>query len=129
MKSTFLNDYKVLIIGLLSAVALALNEVFKTGGASTKALVFAAFVAAVSFLANNLRGQWATIAGIVGTTLTTYITMEQNGTISWQQLILQTIVALLAVVASPAKSRGYEHTTAIQQAKTQGEKKKPTPLG
>jgi hypothetical protein len=84
MKSTFLNDYKVLIIGLLSAVALALNEVFKTGGASTKALVFAAFVAAVSFLANNLRGQWATIAGIVGTTLTTYITMEQNGTISWQ---------------------------------------------
>jgi hypothetical protein len=126
MKSTFWNDNKVLIIGLLSAVALALNEIFKTGGASTKALVFAAFVAALSFLANNLRGQWASIAGILGTTLATYITMDQTGSVSWQQLILQAVVALLAVVSPPAKSRGYEHTQTIENAKSQGERMKPS---
>lgn len=129
MKSSFFNDNKVLIIGLLSAVALAMNELFVKGQSSTKALVFAAFIAALSFLANNLRGQWATIAGILGTSLATYVTMDQTGTISWPQLIMQAVIALLAVVAPPAKSRGYEHSNTIEQAKYAGEKIKPTALG
>jgi hypothetical protein len=126
MNTSFWNTYKVLIVGLLSAVALALSDVFQTGGATTKGLVFAAFIAALSFLANNLRGQWASIAGIIGTTLATYITMDQTGTVSWQQLILQAVVALLAVVAPPAKSRGYEHTMTIEQAKAAGERARPS---
>jgi hypothetical protein len=126
MNSSFWNSYKVLIVGLLSAVALALSDVFQTGGATTKGLVFAAFIAALSFLANNLRGQWASIAGIFGTALATYITMDQTGTISWPQLIIQAVVALLAVVAPPAKSRGYEHTMTIEQAKAAGERARPS---
>lgn len=129
MKSSFWNDNKVLIIGLFSAIALALNELFMKGESSTKALVFSGFIAALSFLANNLRGQWATIAGIVGTTLATYITMDQSGSISWPQLIMQAVIALLAVMAPPAKSRGYEHTNTIEQAKYAGEKHTPTALG
>jgi uncharacterized membrane protein len=129
MKSSFFNDNKVLIIGLFSAVALALNEVFSKGDYNSKALVFAAFIAALSFLANNLRGQWATIAGILGTTLSTYITMDQTGNISWPQLIMQAVIALLAVVAPPAKSRGYEHTQTIENAKGAGERIKSTMLG
>lgn len=129
MNSNFWNNNKVLIIGLLSAIALALNELFMKGESSTKALVFAAFIAALSFLANNLRGQWATIAGILGTSVATYVTMDQSGTISWAQLIMQAVIALLAVVAPPAKSRGYEHTNTIEQAKYSGEKIKPTALG
>jgi hypothetical protein len=126
MNSSFWNSYKVLIVGLLSAVALALSDVFQTGGATTKGLVFAGFIAALSFLANNLRGQWASIAGIFGTALATYITMDQTGTISWPQLIIQAVVALLAVVAPPAKSRGYEHTMTIEQAKAAGERARPS---
>lgn len=129
MKSTFFNDNKVMIVGLLSAVALALNEIFVKGDYNTKALVFSAFIAALSFLANNLRGQWSTIAGILGTSLSTYLTMDQTGTISWPQLILQAVIAILAVVAPPAKSRGYEHTTTIENAKYQGERIKPTTIG
>lgn len=129
MNSSFWNNNKVLIIGLLSAVALALNEIFVKGDYNTKALVFSAFIAALSFLANNLRGQWATIAGILGTTLATYVTMDQTGSISWPQLIMQAVIALLAVVAPPAKSRGYEHTATIEDARYQGERKVPTTIG
>lgn len=129
MNSNFWNNNKVLIIGLLSAVALALNEIFVKGDYNTKALVFAAFIAALSFLANNLRGQWATIAGILGTTIATYVTMDQTGNVSWPQLIMQAVIALLAVVAPPAKSRGYEHTVTIEGARYQGERKVPTAIG
>jgi cell division protein FtsW (lipid II flippase) len=121
MKQSFFNEYKVVILGLISAVALALNELFIQHESSTKVLVYAAFLAAVSFLAKNLRGQWATIAGIVGTALSTYITQEQSGSISWPQIIMQAVIAFLAVVAPPPKSRGYEHTQTIQNAKAAGE--------
>lgn len=126
MKRTFFEENKVVILGLTMAVALALNELVIKGEKSTKALVFAGFLAGLSFLANNLRGQWASIAGIFGTALTTYITMESTGTISWPQIILQAVIAYLAVVAPPAKSRGYEHTNTIEQAKSQGERIYPS---
>lgn len=127
MKQSFFQANKVLIFGLLSAIALGLNEAFSTGGASTKVLVFAAFLAALSFLANNLRGQWATIAGVIGTALTTYITMDQAGTISWPQIILQAVLALLAVFTPPAKSKGYEYTGTVTAARAEGEAIKPSP--
>jgi hypothetical protein len=128
MKQNFFNEYKVVIIGLLSAVALALNELLIQGEASTKVLIFSGFLAALAFLAKNLRGQWATIAGIFGTALSTYVTQEQTGTVSWAQIILSAAIAFLAVVAPPAKSRGYEHTQTINAAKVTGEKIAPTPI-
>jgi hypothetical protein len=88
--------------------------------------VYAGFLAALSFLAKNLRGQWATISGIVATALSTYVTQEQSGAISWPQIILQAVIAFLAVVAPPAKSRGYEHTQTIQNAKAAGETTHPS---
>lgn len=123
------NKNKVLIVGLLTAVLLAAQELLKTGESSTKVIVFASFLAALTFLAQNLRGQWATIAGILGTAISTYVTMEQTGSVSWSQIILQALLALLAVVAPPPKSRGYENTVTIEQAKYQGEKKTPTTMG
>jgi hypothetical protein len=129
MNQSFFNQYKVVILGCLSAIALALYDLTKTGETSTKVLVFAGALALTSFLANNLRGQWASIAGIVGTAITTYVTMDQQGAISWSQLILQLVVAMLAVAAPPPKSRGYEHTATISNARYDGERKAPTVLG
>lgn len=122
----FLNKNKVLILGLLSAIALAVYELMKSGESSSKVLAFAAALAATSWMANNLRGQWATIAGVVGTAISTYLTMEQQGTISWAQLILQIVIALLAVVSGPAKSRAYESTSTIASAKAEAERKQPS---
>lgn len=125
-KQSFFQANKVLIIGLLTAIALAVNELVIKGESSTKVLIYAAGLAAASFLSNNLRGQWASIAGIFGTGLLTYITMEQNGHVSWLQLLGQAVVAFLAIVAPPAKSRGYEHSNPIEQAKSEGERLKPS---
>ncbi len=126
MKQTFFNENKVLIFGLLSAVALTLNETFGAGEVNLKVLVFAALIAGASFLAKNLRGQWATIAGLVGTAITTYLTMEQQGNISWAQLVLQVVIGFLAITMPPAKSVGYERTPVIENAKAQGEEVKPS---
>lgn len=122
----FLNKYKVLIVGLLMAVALPLQEIIVHGAASTQVLVFAAFTAALSYVARNFRGQWATIAGLLGTTLATYITMQTAGAVSWSQLVLQFVISILAALTPPAKSRGYENTPEIKLAKQEGEVAVPT---
>ena len=122
----FLNKYKVLIVGLLMAVALPLQEIIVKGAASTQVLVFAAFTAALSYVARNFRGQWATIAGLLGTTLATYITMQTSGAVSWSQLVLQFVISILAALTPPAKSRGYENTPEIKLAKQEGEVAVPT---
>lgn len=125
-KNSFLNKNKVVIFGLLSAILLAINEILKTEGANVKVLIFAGGIAGASFLANNLRGQWASIAGLAGTSLATYLTMEQTGTISFQQLVFQIILGFLAIVSSPAKGVAYEHSPVIEQAKAQAEAITPT---
>lgn len=125
MKS-FFNKYKVLIIGLLTAVALPLNDLITTGETSAKVLAFASVTALLSYAARNFRGQWATIAGFLGTTVATYLTMQENGSVSWAQLVLQLLLQLLAAAAPPAKSRGYENTDLIESAKQKGELAVPT---
>lgn len=122
----FFGNNKVVIIGFLTAVALAVSELIKGGESSTKVLIFSAAIAAASWLARNLRGQWATITGLLGSALSTYLTMVQAGTVSWSQLILTLVVSLLAVLSAPAKSIGYEHTDIIMEAKKEGELTNPT---
>lgn len=124
---TFFNNNKVLIIGLASAIALAVSELVKGGEASIKMLVFSGLIAAASYLGRNLRGQWASIVGLVGNALAAYLTQEQNGSVSYAQLILQFVVSLLAVIAAPAKSIGYEKTPVIENAKEEGKEIKPIP--
>jgi uncharacterized membrane protein YhhN len=121
----FFSKNKVLLFGLLSAVIIPLHELYAHGQVSIKVAVFAVFTAGLTWAARNLRGQWATIAGLLGTAVSTYITMDQNGSISWPQLILQFVIAVLAAVAPPAKSLGYEKSDVIESAKLQGEKIEP----
>lgn len=118
---------KVLIIGLLSAVLLAVSELIKGGQSSTKVLIFSGLIAAAGFLANNLRGQVASIIGLLGNSLTVFLTMQQQGTVSWAQLLIQFMVGVLAILAAPAKSEGYEKTELIKEAKKEGEIIQPSP--
>jgi hypothetical protein len=125
MKAWF-NKYKVIIFGLLAAIALPINDLITQGGVSTKAIVFAGVTAALTFAARNLRGQWATIAGLLGTTATYYLTMDTSGNVDWSKIIMFFIVQILAIVAPPAKSVGYERTDTIMEAKQEGEEIKPS---
>lgn len=125
--SNWFSKNKVLIIGLLSAIALPIYDLVSKGETSTKVIIMAAAVALTSYLSRNLRGQWQTIAAIVATVLATYIAQDKAGTVSIWQLIMQFIVLFLGASSSPAKSIGYEHTTVIAEAKREGENIVPTP--
>lgn len=118
---------KVLIIGLASAIALPVYELISKGDTSSKIIITAVAVALTSYLARNLRGQWQTIASIVGTVLATYIVQDQTGNVSVAQLIMQFIILFLGASSAPAKSIGYEHTPVIMEAKKEGESIVPTP--
>lgn len=123
----FLHKNKVLIVGLLSAIALPVYELIQKGETSAKVIAMSAAVALTAYLSRNLRGQWGTIAGIIGTMLATYITQDQTGQpISWAQIVLQGVILFLAASSAPAKSVGYEQAPVIAQAKQEGEKAVPT---
>jgi hypothetical protein len=117
MKQNFFQKNKVVISGAVLATTLAIMELSKAGEASTKALIFAGAIALTAFLARNLRGQWSTIATMLGTSVATYVSMEQTGNVSWLQLVGQAIVLFLGATAPPAKDREYEHSTPILEAK------------
>lgn len=121
MVKQFIEKNKVFLLGLLGAIGLGLSSFVGQPEFEIKPLVYAVIAAAVSYLANNLRGQWVSIAGIFGTMFSTFMTMETTGTISWNQLILQGVVMLLSVVAPPPKPEGYEQTKIISDAMTKGE--------
>lgn len=125
MKEWILKN-KVVIIGLLSACLLAVSELVKGGNASVQVLIFSGLIAGASWVARNLRGQWATIIGIFGNALAAYLTQQETGNVSYAQLLLQFIVSLLAVIAAPAKSIGYEQSATITEAIKEGEVIQPT---
>lgn len=127
MKSFFMKN-KVLIVGLLSAILLAVSEVVKGNEASIKMLVFSGLIAAASFLARNIRGQAGTIIGLFGNALAAWLGQLETGSVQYSQLVLQLIISVLAVLSAPAKSLGYEKTDAIVDAKKEGEKIASTPI-
>lgn len=122
----FLLKNKVVIIGVLTAIALAVSELVKGGDASIKVIVFSGIIAGASWIARNLRGQAATIIGLVGNAVAAYLTMMENGTVSYAQLIIQFLVSFLAVLAAPPKSAGYEKAEPIVAAKKEGEAIQPS---
>lgn len=118
----FFSKHKVMILGFLSAVALPLHELITKGAVTdNKVLVFAGATAALTWFARNLRGQWATISGVVLTTFAVYVAMhEAGGEIQWRTIIMTFAVQLLAALSSPPKDRGYEKTSTIVDAKAEG---------
>ena len=117
------NNYKVLILGFISAIAMPLYELQTTGQTSPKILLLAASTAAITWISRNLRGQWFTIAGLVGSSLITALT---DGVINWRAVVLQILIQIIGVALPPAKSVGYERTAIIMETKKEGEQAVPT---
>lgn len=114
----FLSDNKVIIFGLLSAAAMTVQQLTSQFATDYKVLAFAAFVASISFLAKNLRGQWASILGSLLPTLAVMLdNIETHTPLSWPGLIGGVGLALSGLFAPPAKSLSYEKTPEIVAAK------------
>ena len=114
----FFQANKVLIFGLLSAIAMTVQQYTGSAKVDYKVLGLAALVAAIGFLAKNLRGQSATILASLVPSLGIILTQAQsNVPISWMQIMTSAAIAIAGVFAPPTKSLAYEQAPAIVAAK------------
>ena len=116
----FFNANKVFILGLLSALAVVLQQFLGVETVDWLALGFAAFIAILSYIANEWRGQGMTILGIIGTVagvLSSNLIYGQH--LDWGKLILLILAAIITAAAPPPKNASYEKAPAIEDAKNQ----------
>ncbi len=110
-------DNKVLITGILSAIAVALQGSIGQDVTNWAAIGFAVLMAVLGFIANEWRGQGMTIFGILGTGAYVFTQLQQTGTFTWNQFILMVIAAILSSVTGPPKPKTYEEDPTIMRAK------------
>jgi drug/metabolite transporter (DMT)-like permease len=121
----FWTKYHVFIVGLISSVCLTLSEFNTAKEVDYLVLGYAVFVAVGSYFAKNLRGQGATIAGILLTTgANIYTVLHEGGQVNISQVLLTVCVAIGMALASPAKTIEYEQSATIQQAKVEAKELK-----
>lgn len=116
----FLSKNKVLLAGLAAAIAMALQQFVGVQVTDYWVIAYAIFTAGVAYLANNLRGQWVTIMSLITTAGAAIWKAHTNGGhVDVFQLILLAVLTLLGVAAPPPKSREYEHSSPIVEAKVE----------
>lgn len=116
-KQNFLEKNKVFLLGLAAAITVVLQQFLGTPDINWKAVGFAAGIAALSYVANQWRGQGVTILGVIGTLAGTFVSIHNTGNFSWNQFILSAAVAILAATAPPPKLLEYEKSSPIVEAK------------
>lgn len=119
----FLKKYKVLLTGFLGAVILSIVQIDATQGLEWQDLIVPVIMGIGSYIANNLRGQWVSMASIVFAVLIGFVQARQQGAqfefgpVQLQSILMQISVLFLGYVAPPPKPRSYEHDPVIQSAK------------
>lgn len=124
----FLQKNQVFLSGILSAIAVSLQQFLGKPSIDYKILGLALAIGVGGYLGNQLRGKGISVAGLLGIGGTTIATIAQTGTITWAQFGISFVAGLLTLVAPPPKSESYEQSativTAKEEAKVQDEIKK-----
>lgn len=121
----WLTANKVVLFGILAAGILAVQQLASQYPADYKVLGLAAFVAVLSFIAKDYRGQFGSIVGSLVPTLAIVLSnMEHIPPIptNWWEIGGAVSLAIGGVIAPPAKSLSYEKSPTILAAKAQGAK-------
>lgn len=123
----FLKQYKVFLSGLFIAVLTGLSEVLSTHGDPSLWIIgWSVSLIVLTYLANNIRGQWASIISVVLSSAILFFQAHGDPDGLTLKEVATTVILPLAIkilglfYTTPTKSRGYEHTLAIVQAKEQG---------
>ncbi len=124
----FWSKNKVFITGLIAAIIAVLTPFIERNEINWKVTGYAVAMAALAYIANQWRGQYVTITGVIGTLAAATYAAMSTGVFTWSQFMLYLVVAIGTAVAPPPKSRGYEKSAVIEKAKAQGEVIKPTNL-
>ena len=122
-QQNFFQKYKVLIFGLFTAILTVLYGFLGNPVTDWIAVGYACFIAAGSYLARNLRGQWITIIPgiILPTAAVIYDAHAKHTDLNIGYLIVGVSLQVLAAMSSPPKDRTYEHSPTIVQAKVEAE--------
>lgn len=124
----FWSANKVFILGCLYAALMGVQEFFLDPSIDWKAVGLAFFVASLSYLAKNWRGQAASMVGVIANSLISFATAQGDAPMTFSQLAGQIGMAVAFFFLSDPKSRGYEHADAIKNAKIEGEIIQPAAL-
>lgn len=129
MEQNWFQKNKVLLLGWLTALSVALTPFVQQGdpGQLVKwaSVGFASVVATLSYFGNAWRGQGMTIMGLVGNGAAVAASLLLQGShVNPGQFILQlciqTLIAISMTSQPDPKSKGYEQTNIIKQAKEEG---------
>lgn len=112
-----LSKYKVLLTAIVASLTLTLQQFVGVPEVSWKAIGLAALLGVVGVVGNFLRGQYVSMAGIIGIASMAISEVAQGHVINWQQLMISLAVAFLALVSPPPKLRSYENDPTIKSAK------------
>lgn len=108
---------KVLLLGLLSAIAVALQQFAGSGPVELIPCLIAVGLAVTGFLGNNLRGAWVTLVGILGVALITLGQVYYGVAINWTEVIGMAIAVVLTTNSPGPKKATYEADPTIERAK------------
>src|ERR1700749_2617289 len=96
----FLSGSKVFILGSLAAAGVVLQQYVTQPTVDYKVLGFAVLIAILSYLAKNLKGSVASLLGVVSSAVLTISQVAVGGSVSWTQLILSTVIALIGIITT-----------------------------
>lgn len=127
---TWFDKNKVFLLGILASVSTAITPLLNDSpdNVTYKVLGFAVATAILSYISNAWRGQGLTLLGIIGNLAGVATTVIMTGNVAVPQLIIQIILAITMAAGADPKSRGYEQSPIIREAKIQGEIAQPAPL-
>lgn len=130
MKQTFWDKNKVFLMGLMAALAIAIQPFVSNTATEIQwpAVGTAAGLAVLGYLAKEWRGQGMSILGITGVASEVIYTLINEGHFTWGRALLSIVGAILFTAAPDPKSRGYEQSSTIKDAKKEGEAITPAKL-
>lgn len=121
----FWEKNKVFIVGIVSAILMSIYEITSKGDkSSTWVFAWSGAIAVLTFLSRNSRGQYVTIFSTVLASTVAFFNLHNSPeALTFKQIanemILPLGIQLLGMVAPPPKSREYEHSTPIVEAKVE----------
>lgn len=97
--ASFWQKNKVFILGLLTFVAVSVQQLIFASSPDYKAIGYSAAIAVFTYFARHLTGKIASIIGAVGTSFASIVpSLESGAHVGWAQIGIQTIIAVALIL-------------------------------
>lgn len=100
----FIAKNVVVISGVLSAIALVLQQSLSNHTTDIKAIGLASLIALLSFVANQWKGQGITVFGIISTLAGVFIQQWDGAKLDWNTFALAAIYAVITTLSTGLNS-------------------------